>query len=182
MPAHKPMQDSDFRIIRGEEVGISESPSIYSPDGTPYGDPQSWGTYVIRDRNAKGDISGYSCLGFDLCMARIERYVQWLTAHSGEAPMPAMKRGSFEAYDYYKYLVERMRAVSEFNKVRCDADLTPQLKGLEGKRVEVVDMHDATRRFRVGRSTGWLPRHLEMRGRSYGGIPADLAYKSVRVI
>lgn len=61
--------------------------------------------------------------------------------------------------------------------------LTPQLTGLERHRVEVVGLDGRTRRFIVGRSTGWRPYHLEIKTRrSHGGSPADPAYRSVRVI
>jgi hypothetical protein len=61
--------------------------------------------------------------------------------------------------------------------------LTPQLVGLEGYRVEVVTDYDETRRFIVGKSTGWKPIHLEIaRRNSSGGGPADRRYKSVRTL
>jgi hypothetical protein len=60
------------------------------------------------------------------------------------------------------------------------SDLSPQLVGLEGWRVEVT-IGDTKRRFIVGRSTGWRPCHLEVSRRSaYGGFPAERAYDSVR--
>ena len=59
--------------------------------------------------------------------------------------------------------------------------LTPQLKGLEGYRVEAVTTYGETRRFIVGRSTGWVPCHLEIHNRaSSGGGSADRTYESVR--
>lgn len=61
--------------------------------------------------------------------------------------------------------------------------LSPQLKGLEGRRVEVVDDSGFTRRFNVGISTGWRPCHLEIYNRRcLGGGSACQHYKSVRVI
>jgi hypothetical protein len=61
--------------------------------------------------------------------------------------------------------------------------LSPQLLGLEGCRVEVVDVHGEKRRFWVGKSTGWAPRHLEVATtRSLGGSPADLTYNEVTVV
>lgn len=68
------------------------------------------------------------------------------------------------------------------------SDLTPQLIGLEGYRVEVEDPDDGpyrglTRRFYVGRSTGWKPCHLEIHNRrSRGGGPALKEYASVRAL
>lgn len=64
---------------------------------------------------------------------------------------------------------------------RSDAGLTPQLVGLEGWRVEVVTDYNETRRFIVGRSTGWVPCHLEISRRSArGGGSAEKYYKSVK--
>ena len=59
-------------------------------------------------------------------------------------------------------------------------DLTPQLIGLEGYRVEVVTTYDEKRRFIVGMSTGPKPIHLEVPRRdSAGGSGAERSYKSV---
>lgn len=67
--------------------------------------------------------------------------------------------------------------------VRSDAGLTKQLIGLEGWRVEVVTTYGETRRFIVGRSTGWVPCHTELKLRtSSGGPAAEREYKSVRKI
>ena len=64
---------------------------------------------------------------------------------------------------------------------RSDAELSPQLIGLEGWRVEVVTESGETRRFIVGRSTGWIPCHIEIsRRNALGGVAADKSYKSVR--
>ena len=63
------------------------------------------------------------------------------------------------------------------------SDLTPQLRGLEGWRVEVVTLYGETRRFIVGRSTGWRPIHLEVHNRrSTGGGGAEKQYRSVRAL
>ncbi len=63
------------------------------------------------------------------------------------------------------------------------SELTPQLIGLEGYRVEVVTDYDEKRRFIVGRSTGWRPIHLEVSRRSaYGGYQASKHYTSVTML
>jgi len=70
---------------------------------------------------------------------------------------------------------------SEKAALRSAGGLTKQLVGLEGWRVEVVTEYDETRRFIVGRSTGWTPCHIEVKTRrSMGGIRAESSYKSVR--
>lgn len=64
--------------------------------------------------------------------------------------------------------------------IRSKDGLSPQLVGLEGWRVEVVTEYGETRRFIVGRSTGWIPCHLEVsRRNSFGGVGAEKKYKSV---
>jgi hypothetical protein len=74
-------------------------------------------------------------------------------------------------------------SAAEKNAIRSDAGLTDQLKGLEGKRVEVVTDYGETRRFYVGRSSGWIPCHIERKlSTSHGGVGADKHYASVRVI
>ena len=69
------------------------------------------------------------------------------------------------------------------DRIRDLSGLTPQLIGLEGKRVEIVDRYGDSYRFWVGRSTGWRPCHLEVKTRrSMGGDPASKSYASVRVV
>ncbi len=72
---------------------------------------------------------------------------------------------------------------AEQERMRDSSGLTAQLVGLEGYRVEVVDVIGHRRRFIVGRSTGWRPCHLEIKRRdSSGGMSADPKYASVRAI
>lgn len=78
---------------------------------------------------------------------------------------------------------------AEKDRLRDNGGLTPQLVGLEGWRVEVIDCYSDeagqpdARRFIVGKSTGWRPCHLELHNRrSHGGSPAASRYISVRKI
>ncbi len=69
----------------------------------------------------------------------------------------------------------------ERDQLRDLSGLTPQLVGLEGWRVEVETTYGETRRFIVGKSTGWRPCHLEIPNRaSSGGGSAERTYQSVR--
>jgi hypothetical protein len=66
-------------------------------------------------------------------------------------------------------------------KMRSTEGLTKQLIGLEGRRVEVVTTYGEKRRFIVGRSTGWVPCHIERKLRtSSGGMAAEREYTSIR--
>jgi hypothetical protein len=65
--------------------------------------------------------------------------------------------------------------------LRDNSGLSKDLIGLEGWRVEVVTCYEETRRFIVGRSTGWRPCHLEVKTRaSHGGTAAEQKYRWVR--
>lgn len=72
---------------------------------------------------------------------------------------------------------------AERDRIRDWSGLSPQLRGLEGFRVEVVRTDGERSRFIVGRSTGWRPCHLEIKTRrSLGGMSADREYQVVRPI
>ena len=125
---------------------------------------------------------GYTCLGFDVLMARHKAVTAWLRGEGLEADdLPPEARGSMRAYTGYRGLMDRAAAYCQRAHKRCPAELTPQLLGLEGKRVEVVDTYGHRRRFRVGKSTGWMPCHLEITRRNIGG-PAIMGapFQSVR--
>jgi len=69
------------------------------------------------------------------------------------------------------------------HRIRDLSGLSPQLIGLEGCRVVVTRKDGRNARFRVGRSTGWRPCHLELHNaRSLGGDPADKHYVMISVI
>lgn len=139
------------------------------------------GVYVIKNDG------GTSCLGFDVTLDRLERYALDLFQNVEQVNelMKRMKaqRGQMVVYDRMRELqsalIERAQATGE----EPVAELTPQLIGLEGCRVEVADMDGKTRRFIVGRSTGPIPCHLEIsRTSAVGGYPARREYQRVRVV
>lgn len=91
-------------------------------------------------------------------------------------------RGTLERFAQYELALSQVAARCKGGK-RCDAELTPQLIGLEGKRVEVVTEWGERRRFKVGKSMGFVPIHLELANESsMGGGAAMGPYKSVRVV
>lgn len=141
------------------------------------------GVYVTRC----GD--GVSCLGFAYA-ERIRAAVgEWL-AKEGQRPSEARRGlslaepGSPDAYRRYLAVMAQGAAYSRASGTRCPAELTPQLNGLEGKRVEVVDCYGERRRFYVGKSTGWLPIHLEIarRNSSGGGGVTGAPFRSLSII
>ena len=98
--------------------------------------------------------------------------------------LPPEARGTIRGYKAYQALLQRADSYCQRNKLRCPVELTPQLIGLEGKRVEVVDRHGERRRFIVGKSTGWQPCHLEIARRNSSGGPAvtGAPFQSVRIV
>lgn len=134
---------------------------------------ESMGLYVIPSG------SGYSCLGFDVAERKRRAVLAWL----GKGILDCQP-GTLQAYQAY---LEAMRAGSEHNRktgARCPADLIPALVGLEGKRVAVTKDGQEIGRFYVGKSTGWLPCHLEIKSRdSSGGCGAYIPEgATVRVV
>ncbi len=118
---------------------------------------------------------GFTCLGFQVCETRRERYAKWLGI-----PLPTARLGTLDQYASYRQLVAKCCAGPN----RCTADLCPQLIGLEGRRVEVVTHYGERRRFWVGKSAGPIPVHLEIARRtSHGGTAVSYeGYQSVRVV
>lgn len=137
--------------------------------------------YVIRSSY------GYSCLGFDVCASRAAAYVAWIESEGRELPFALDElapAGSLELYTQYETATAAIAAINRATGKRCPAELAPQLIGLEGKRVEVVDKYGERRRFTVGKSTGWIPVHLEISSsRATGGCAVmGSPFQSVQVV
>lgn len=132
--------------------------------------------YVIKH----GD--GFSCLGFDVVFRRSSAIARWL----GMLPPNQDLVGTLEGYAEYERLLQLGHNYHRRTGGRqCLAELHPQLKGLEGKRVKVVKQNGEQRVFIVGRSTGWMPIHLECEPGDVGGLPLifhDEPYLSVEVV
>ena len=127
------------------------------------------GLYVITEGHG-----GYSCLGFNVAQERMAR----LAAEMGET-LPTLELGTEAHYLAYTALHNKAAATGK----RFECELSPQLKGLEGYRVEVVTDYGERRRFIVGKSTGWMPCHLEIsRRNAHSGGAAEPHYQSVRTL
>lgn len=123
----------------------------------------------------------YTCLGFQNAFDKTKAIAE----HYGLKrlqPNEALK-GTEQGYSQYVTAIEYARAEHARTGLKCTVELSPQLIGLEGRRVEVVDVYGEKRRFKVGKSTGFIPCHIELANeRSSCGISADKEYKSVKVI
>lgn len=124
---------------------------------------------------------GYTTMGFEYARKLTNGIANWVGDNSLYAPA---KSGTAAAYNAYKKAAAAGREYADATRSKCPVELTPQLVGLEGKRVEVVDRDGEVRRFIVGKSTEWMPIHLEIKTRaSSGGVGVMGApFKSVRVV
>lgn len=129
--------------------------------------------------------SGWTCHGFDV----VERLMAALIAEGRPAPHDPAPVGTPERYAQYRELVNYAELEFRTTRKRSAAELTPELIGYEGKRVEVTHRWPEsgrveTTRFQVGKSTGWMPCHLQLaRATSHGGPAVCLGkIESVRVI
>jgi hypothetical protein len=155
-----------------QEAKVKKNKVTINPD---YFGPGN-GLYVIHFEG------GCSTFGFD----RVMELGNLLAAELDRwdlTPLPA-ERGTMKAYRKYRQLSDLVHQKHRQTGYRSRAELTPQLIGLEGKRVEVVDRYGEKRRFWVGKSTGWIPCHLEISTRRSDGGPAVMGapFKSVRVV
>jgi len=146
---------------------VTINPDYFGPDK---------GLYVIHFEE------GCTTLGFD----RVIQLGNLLAAELDRwdlTPLPA-ERGTMKAYEKYRKLSDLVFQKHRQTGYRSRAELTPQLIGLEGKQVEVVDCYDEKRCFVVGKSTGWIPCHLEIASRRSTGGPAVMGtpFKSVKVV
>lgn len=125
--------------------------------------------------------SGFTCLGFDVVHKRTARAAEWL----GRPDLaPTRIKGTKAAFARYRRAYDAIRARHNATGERAPIELEPRLVGLEGRRVEVTSRDGRKRRFRVGRSMGWTPVHLEIARRDSTGGPAAciLETDSVRVV
>lgn len=110
---------------------------------------------------------GFSFLGFD-----IERRQTAAICKELNRPAPVAAPGTLEAWAEHEAAIEAARQTGK----RLTCGLHPRLIGLEGKRVECT-IYGEKVRFIVGKSTGFIPCHLqiERRGNTGGGGISEAA-------
>ena len=132
---------------------------------------------------------GYTYLGLEVCRQRAAALSGELGGASAALYCANSKDISpLALYADYERLCEIARQRNLATGWRSCSELTPQLIGLEGKRVEIVHQWKSgeteTVRFYVGKSAGFIPCHLEIKRRnsSGGGAVCLGEIKSVRII
>lgn len=131
---------------------------------------------------------GWTCLGFDVLEQQAVRLGSELVNQFAYSVRMPESRGTIARYQQYGEYVEFARQQFAKSGWRSKSELTPQLIGLEGKRVEIIHEWKSgereTTRFIVGKSTGFIPCHLEIKTRQSidGGAVCLGKIISVRVI
>lgn len=129
---------------------------------------------------------GFSCYGFDVLNRKAHAVAEWLRTQPRYTGRPAPQiPADVGTAEHFAACAEMLDRGAEFNRMtgeRCPAELVPALIGLEGARVE-ADVFGERVRFNVGKSTGWMPCHLMIKGRATGGesLLADQV-KNVRTV
>jgi hypothetical protein len=137
--------------------------------------------------------SGFSCYGFDVLDRKARAVLLWIVEETNGRALTLQEREALPrgfptpgTAEHFAACADVMDKGAKFNArtgKRCPAELVPALIGLEGARVEATVFGERVR-FNVGRSTGWMPAHLQIHNaRSHGGgaLIAD-SVKDVRVI
>ncbi len=122
--------------------------------------------------------NGYTSLGFDVLDKRASAFAKELNFEWKE------RKGTKKAYNHYMLLLTQAEKKFKQTGWKSTTELHPQLIGLENCRIEVIDEDGLKYRFNVGKSTGYIPCHLQIHNaRSLGGCPVDSRpFKSVTVI
>lgn len=119
----------------------------------------------------------YSNLGFDVCYKRCKK----LRNELGTLMFLA-KRGTLKLYEQYLELTKMARKKNKETGWESKSELIPEFIGLEGKRVE-VEYSWGKERFYIGKSTGWIPCHLEIKRKdSHGGREVLSGFKSFKLL
>lgn len=134
----------------------------------------------------RGKVTGYSCLGFEVCDERrraLEAELAPFGYKYGDGTIETAP-GTINAYVRYQLAVAEASRLNVRTGWRSQSELTPQLIGLEGKRVEVIDAYGERRRFTVGKSMGFIPCHLEIKTKrsTGGGAVTGAPFRSVAVV
>lgn len=127
--------------------------------------------------------SGFSCYGFNVLHEKAKRIAVYMNSKGIGIPEIKSRIGSKSHFDQCNRVISLATKYCTANHIKCPTELSEQLKGKEGRRVEVETMSGEVLRFKVGKSTGWLPVHLMLaNSRSTGGAAAPREFKRITVI
>jgi hypothetical protein len=123
------------------------------------------------------EAGGCSCLGFDVAERKRVDVLTWLGL-----PVPSVEIGTEAAYEAYESAMTEGRAHYQRTGERCFADCDSRVRDLVGRQVDVHSTNGETRRFTIGRSSGWMPCLLEIQDGDNFGDPLYLSPGDVVVV
>jgi len=107
----------------------------------------------------------FSCLGFDV----LEKRFNSLSIELNYT-QKSKRSGTLTRYKEYCKLLKIASDKHKQTGWKSKSELIPEFIGNEGKRVEVVTSWGEVNRFIIGKSTGFIPCHLEIKkSNSTGG-------------
>lgn len=128
---------------------------------------------------------GFSCYGFGVLDRKARAVADWLVTETCLADNSRETRrqlaenirvsalGTAEHFRACKAVMDAGAKFAAQTGKRCNAQLVPALRGKEGRCVSAT-VYGERVRFTVGKSTGWMPCHLQLHNRrSSGGCALD---------
>jgi len=110
---------------------------------------------------------GYTCLGYEVCYQRSVSLAEELN----KTEFVPSRKGTKSAYAAYMKLVKLARIRNNETGWRSKSELIPEFIGHEGRRVLLTDCYGQTSRFIIGKTTGFIPCHIELKRRdSISGV------------
>lgn len=127
--------------------------------------------YVIESGN------GYSCWRFKVLFNKVNR----LALEYNRVDLSVKYLGTKKVYTNYLKLLKIAEKRFKTENYKSKSDLIPEFIGKEGKRVEVVTSYNEKQRYIIGKSSGFIPCHLEIKKRNSigGGSVTGYPFKSI---
>lgn len=123
---------------------------------------------------------GYSCYGFEVLKNKLNK----LAIEYKREDLIVKRVGTMKAYNNYLKVVKIAEKRFKTNGYRSNSDLIPEFIGNEGRKVEVVTSYGERQRYIIGKSSGFIPCHLEIKQRNSSGGSGVIGYpfKSIKFI
>lgn len=122
----------------------------------------------------------YSCYGFEVLKNKLNR----LAKEYNREDLSVKRAGTIKAYNNYLKVVKIAEKRFKTEGYKSKSELIPEFIGKEGKKVEVVTSYGTKERYIIGKSTSFIPCHLELKQRnsSGGGSVTGYPFKSIKFL
>jgi hypothetical protein len=121
--------------------------------------------------------NGYSCYGFEVLKNKLNK----LAKEYNREDLSVKRLGTIKTYNNYLKVIKIAEKRFKTENYRSKSELIPEFIGKEGKRVEVITIYGKKQRYIIGKSSGFIPCHLEIKQRnsSGGGSVIGYPFKSI---